>query len=86
VQLTISRSSAGRSWLAVLCRFPGELGAPPPKAGDTEQRRQDRSQQRDSDRPANCQPRNYKKDGQQDYAGDYEDGGERHGLKVSSKQ
>jgi len=52
--------------------------APPPKAAGTQQSHQDYAYDRYPDDPANCQFRNQDKDEQQNYAGDYEDGGESH--------
>jgi len=60
--------------------------APPPKAAGTQQSHQDYAYDRYPDDPANCQFRNQDKDEQQNYAGDYEDGGESHGESVASGQ
>jgi hypothetical protein len=63
------------SWLWLLRKTT----APPPKAAGTQQSHQDYSYDCYPDDPANCQFRNQDKDEQQNYAGDYEDGGECHG-------
>ena len=71
--------------------MPGRLGlvrqptAPRPKAKGTQHRHQNHANNRYFDRPANRELRNYNKYSQQDYAGDYEDGGESHDRPVGGK-
>lgn len=60
--------------------------APPPKAAGTQQGHQDYADDGYPDHPANRQFRNQDEDEQQNYAGDYEDGGESHFESVGSGQ
>jgi hypothetical protein len=66
--------------LPIWLRLGGEPIAPPPKAAGAEQRNQDYADDPHPNRPANRQLCNQEKDDQQDYAADYEDGGETHRI------
>jgi len=65
--------------------FGCETITPPPKAAGAQQRQQNYANDRDPDHPANGQLCNQDEDEQQNYAGDYEDGGETHESVVSGQ-